>query len=111
MRRLVALGISANVLTLGGFFLNATAGLLVALGALPPAGLLYLLSCSLDFLDGAVARLSGTSHPRIFCKDASTPATPPSASLPIVVQFECAAPAPMGRLNRPICHAGSALSR
>ena len=63
MRRLVALGISANVLTLGGFFLNATAGLLVALGALPLAGLLYLLSSSLDFLDGAVARLSGTSGP------------------------------------------------
>jgi CDP-diacylglycerol--glycerol-3-phosphate 3-phosphatidyltransferase len=63
VRGLVALGVTANVLTLGGFSFNVIAGLVVALGALPLGGLLYLLFSSLDFLDGAVARVSGTAGP------------------------------------------------
>jgi len=63
VRALVALGVSAAALTVGGFVLNALAGALVARGALQFGGLLYLLFSSLDFLDGAVARRSGTAGP------------------------------------------------
>jgi CDP-diacylglycerol---glycerol-3-phosphate 3-phosphatidyltransferase len=62
-RALVALGVTANALTLAGLLLNGVAGLFVALGALQLGGLLYLVFSSLDFLDGAVARQSGTSGP------------------------------------------------
>jgi phosphatidylinositol phosphate synthase len=62
-RGLVALHVSANALTFGGFLLNCVAGVLAGMGLLPLAGLLYLLFCSLDFLDGAVARLSGSAGP------------------------------------------------
>ena len=56
----MALGISANALTVAGLVLNGVAGALVGLGALQLGGLLYLLFSSLDFMDGAVARLSAT---------------------------------------------------
>jgi phosphatidylinositol phosphate synthase len=62
-RGLVALGISANALTLIGFLLNCLAGAIAAAGLLPQAGALYLLFSSLDFLDGAVARLTGSAGP------------------------------------------------
>jgi CDP-diacylglycerol---glycerol-3-phosphate 3-phosphatidyltransferase len=62
-RGLAAFGISANVLTLAGLLLNCLAGALVAMGILPLGGLLYLIFSCLDFLDGAVARLSGTTSP------------------------------------------------
>lgn len=62
-RALIRVGVSANALTVGGFLLNTIAGAVAAAGALPAAGLLYLLFSCLDFLDGAVARLSGTVGP------------------------------------------------
>ena len=62
-RAMVTLGISANALTLGGFLLNCLAGVVAAIGLLPLAGALYLLFGSLDFLDGAVARLTGSAGP------------------------------------------------
>ena len=60
VRLLVRLGVSANAVTLAGFGLNCLAGVLTALGLLPLGGALYLLFSALDFLDGAVARESGT---------------------------------------------------
>ena len=60
-RLLVQLGVSANAITVGAFCLNVLVGTAVATGLLAPAGLLYLLFSPLDFLDGAVARLSGRS--------------------------------------------------
>lgn len=62
-RGLVRLGVSANALTVLGFLLNCGAGLVVASGGVAPGGALYLLFCSLDFLDGAVARVAGTAGP------------------------------------------------
>jgi CDP-diacylglycerol--glycerol-3-phosphate 3-phosphatidyltransferase len=59
-RGLVRLGVSANAVTLLGLLLNGVAGFVVALGALQWAGLLYLLVNCLDFLDGPIARLSGS---------------------------------------------------
>jgi CDP-diacylglycerol---glycerol-3-phosphate 3-phosphatidyltransferase len=56
---LVQRGVSANAITVGAFFLNVLVGAAVAVGLLAPAGLLYLFFSPLDFLDGAVARLSG----------------------------------------------------
>jgi CDP-diacylglycerol--glycerol-3-phosphate 3-phosphatidyltransferase len=60
---LVALGVSANALTVTGFLLNLISGAVAAAGALTLAGILYLLFNCLDFLDGAVARRSGTVGP------------------------------------------------
>jgi CDP-diacylglycerol---glycerol-3-phosphate 3-phosphatidyltransferase len=62
-RALIRLGVSANAITVAGFLLNCVAGLVVASGSLALGGLLYLLFCSLDFLDGSVARLTGTGGP------------------------------------------------
>jgi CDP-diacylglycerol--glycerol-3-phosphate 3-phosphatidyltransferase len=62
-RGLVLLGVSANVITIGAFLLNAAVGVLLAMGFLQLGGLLYLLFGCLDFLDGAVARLAGTAGP------------------------------------------------
>jgi CDP-diacylglycerol--glycerol-3-phosphate 3-phosphatidyltransferase len=60
-RGLVRAGISANALTLLGFLFNGLAGVLASAGLHPWAGLLYLLVGCVDFLDGAVARLSGSA--------------------------------------------------
>ena len=62
-RALVGLGVSANAVTIAGLVLNCLAGAAVASGALALGGLLFLLFSSLDFLDGAVARVSGTAGP------------------------------------------------
>lgn len=62
-RVLVGLGISANALTLSGLLLNGIAALVVAFVSWPVGGLLYLIFSSLDFLDGAVARVSGSAGP------------------------------------------------
>ena len=62
-RLLVRLGVSANALTLTGLLLNVLAGALVAGGWLLAGGALFLLVNALDFLDGAVARESGTAGP------------------------------------------------
>jgi CDP-diacylglycerol--glycerol-3-phosphate 3-phosphatidyltransferase len=60
-RGLVRAGISANALTFLGFLFNGLAGVLASAGLHPWAGLLYLLVGCVDFLDGAVARLSGSA--------------------------------------------------
>ena len=61
-RGLIRLGVSANAITLVGLLLNCVAGVIAAIGLLWLAGLCYLLFSSLDFLDGSVARLSGTAN-------------------------------------------------
>ena len=62
-RGVVRAGISANALTLTGLLLNVVAAAVVALVSFPLGGVLYLLFSSLDFLDGAVARVSGSAGP------------------------------------------------
>jgi CDP-diacylglycerol--glycerol-3-phosphate 3-phosphatidyltransferase len=58
-RRAVALGVSANALTLIGAALCVLSGLLVSQGSsLVSVGLLFLLGSSMDAIDGTVARLS-----------------------------------------------------
>ncbi len=54
-------GVQANWLTYAGFLLNVGVAVLVAEGWLTLAGALFLLVNALDFLDGAVARASGTA--------------------------------------------------
>jgi CDP-diacylglycerol--glycerol-3-phosphate 3-phosphatidyltransferase len=54
-------GVQANWLTYAGFILNVGVALLVAEGWLMVGGALFLLVNALDFLDGAVARASGTA--------------------------------------------------
>src|SRR5207244_12441742 len=58
-----ALGTTAKALTILGFLSTAVAGCLVAFGYLSAAGILFLACSCLDFLDGAVARLSGSAGP------------------------------------------------
>jgi len=53
--------VQANWLTYAGFVLNVGVALLVAEGWLVLGGALFLLVNALDFLDGAVARASGTA--------------------------------------------------
>lgn len=55
------LGITANMLTVGGMALMAVVGVLLANGQFLLGGLLVLLSAPLDALDGTVARLSGVA--------------------------------------------------
>jgi CDP-diacylglycerol--glycerol-3-phosphate 3-phosphatidyltransferase len=62
-RALVARGVSANALTVLGFLLNVGVAVLLAHGWLLLGGALLLLVNALDFLDGTVARLSGTAGP------------------------------------------------
>jgi CDP-diacylglycerol--glycerol-3-phosphate 3-phosphatidyltransferase len=54
-------GIQANWLTYLGLLLNVAVAWLVTEGWLTVAGALFLLVNALDFLDGAVARASGTA--------------------------------------------------
>lgn len=56
---LASWGISANTLTLLGFFLTAGVGALLALGQLRLGGILIIFSTIFDGLDGLVARTSG----------------------------------------------------
>lgn len=58
-RPLVALGISADAVTLGSLFLAGTTPLLALFGHLAAAAAVVVLSALLDSLDGAVAQLSG----------------------------------------------------
>lgn len=57
----IRLGITANMLTVGGLALMAVVGVLLANGQFIPGGLLVLLSAPLDALDGTVARRSGVT--------------------------------------------------
>ncbi|MGM0401254.1 MAG: CDP-alcohol phosphatidyltransferase family protein [Chloroflexota bacterium] len=53
---LARLGISANVLTIGGCVIAVSVGLLLAQGYLRLGGIILLLTMGTDALDGAVAR-------------------------------------------------------
>ncbi|MBC8456721.1 MAG: CDP-alcohol phosphatidyltransferase family protein [Deltaproteobacteria bacterium] len=54
---LVALGITANMVTIAGFAINVITGLCFAYGRLILAGILIIFGGSFDMLDGAVARV------------------------------------------------------
>ena len=54
--KMVALGITANMVTLFGFFVNLIATMCFATGHLVTGGILILLGGSFDMMDGAVAR-------------------------------------------------------
>ena len=54
--KMVALGITANMVTLFGFFVNLIATFYVATGRLVVGGILILFGGSFDMIDGAVAR-------------------------------------------------------
>ena len=56
---LAAVGVTPNMLTLGGVLGNAGAAVLAARGEFLPAGLVMLTASSLDLLDGALARATG----------------------------------------------------
>jgi CDP-diacylglycerol--glycerol-3-phosphate 3-phosphatidyltransferase len=60
-RALAALGIQANSLTVIGLLLNILAAMLLAAGHFTWGGLFFLVFNAMDFLDGAVARLTGTA--------------------------------------------------
>ena len=59
-RVLGKLGLHPNTVTLFGFFLNVGAGVTLATGRLVLGGVFLLLASSVDSLDGALARVSGT---------------------------------------------------
>src|SRR5581483_7133687 len=58
---LAALGIRANTLTILGLLLTILAAMTLAAGHFTAGGLVFLVFNALDFLDGAVARLTGTA--------------------------------------------------
>ena len=58
-RALIALRVSANMLTLAGFGVAVVAAWLLADGRLFLGGVVMLAGAALDMFDGAVARLSG----------------------------------------------------
>ena len=62
-RFLRALGFTANAVTLLGFGLSVVAAYLVGSGWLLAGGIVFLLGGSLDLMDGALARLTGTVSP------------------------------------------------
>jgi phosphatidylglycerophosphate synthase len=60
-RALARVGLTADRLTVAGFAVAAIGGLLAALGAWLPAGVVAIAGAAFDLLDGAVARATGTS--------------------------------------------------
>jgi phosphatidylglycerophosphate synthase len=56
---LAAIGITPNHLTLAGLVLAVFAGVAVAFGEFPLAGIVLVVSSLCDMLDGAVARRTG----------------------------------------------------
>ena len=63
IRLLIRARITPNQLTLAGLVLAVIAGMLIAIGLLPLAALLLLLSGVLDALDGELARQSESQAP------------------------------------------------
>ena len=63
VRRLDALGVTPNQLTLLGALGNVAAAILAGRGDFLAAGLLVLFSSSLDLLDGALARATNRATP------------------------------------------------
>jgi CDP-diacylglycerol--glycerol-3-phosphate 3-phosphatidyltransferase len=57
------LGITANVMTVAGLGVNILAAVLIGFGYLTVGGLVLLIGAPMDALDGALARLSGSSTP------------------------------------------------
>lgn len=62
-RGVASLGVTANMVSLAGFAGNVAAGFLVASDRLLLAGIVFLVFSALDFVDGAVARATGTASP------------------------------------------------
>lgn len=62
-RFLRALRLTPNAVTLIGFGLSVTAACLVGFGWLLPGGVVFLLGGAFDLMDGALARLTGTTSP------------------------------------------------
>ena len=61
--KMVALGITANMVTLCGFFVNLVATYYFATGHLITGGILILFGGSFDMIDGAVARAQSNLRP------------------------------------------------
>jgi len=59
-RALAALGLSPNLLTVLGFAATVVVSVIVAVGPLPLAGLLLIITLGFDAIDGTVARLTNT---------------------------------------------------
>ncbi len=62
-KRIAALGITANMLTIVGLFFGIGAGISIALGHLKTAAALILIGGSFDMMDGAVARAANKNTP------------------------------------------------
>ena len=62
-RRVGAVGVTPNMISLFGFAGNALAAWLITRDALLAAGIIYLVFSALDFVDGAVARAMGLASP------------------------------------------------
>jgi CDP-diacylglycerol--glycerol-3-phosphate 3-phosphatidyltransferase len=62
-RRVGALGITPNMISLFGFFGNLLAAWLITQEELLWAGIVYLVFSALDMVDGAVARATGLASP------------------------------------------------
>lgn len=60
-KALVSLGITANMITIAGFFMNVVTGLFIAYGRLLTGGILIIVSGCFDMIDGAIARIRGTN--------------------------------------------------
>lgn len=60
---LVRVGVTADSITVLGCLGSCAVGVVIATGHLRIAGALFLAVSALDFLDGAVARASGTARP------------------------------------------------
>ncbi len=59
-RALGALGLSPNMLTVLGFIATVAVSVIVAVGPLPLAGLLLIITLGFDAVDGALARMTNT---------------------------------------------------
>jgi CDP-diacylglycerol--glycerol-3-phosphate 3-phosphatidyltransferase len=62
-RSVARAGITANMISLGGFAGNVLCAVLVARGELLIGGITYLVFSALDLVDGAVARATGSASP------------------------------------------------
>lgn len=62
-RKLVSIGVTANMITVIGFCVNVLAAFFLATGRLVLGGILILFGGSFDMMDGAVARVAPKSSP------------------------------------------------
>ncbi|MDA1035575.1 MAG: CDP-alcohol phosphatidyltransferase family protein [Chloroflexi bacterium] len=60
-RALVALHITANMITVAGFFVSAISAYLISEGGLVVGGVVMLAGAIMDMFDGTVARLTGSA--------------------------------------------------